>query len=130
MARPKIRRRKRAATVPGIPVYKPLQRPVQLQEDLLATVVADGVHREGSEAGFGTGGGEWGFHAANAHRPKPIRHLMEYEDQARHTQLMLEVEGWIRDCADDYVQTVGVRRPRVFRASAGVSFGGHLFTLG
>jgi len=56
MARPKIRRRKRAATVPGIPVYKPLQRPVQLQEDLLATVVADGVHREGSEAGFGTRG--------------------------------------------------------------------------
>ena len=147
MARPKIRRKKRPATVPGIPVYKPLRRPVQLQEDRLARP-AVGVHRALSEAGIATGGGEWGFHAANSRRPKPIRHLMEYEDQARRELQLIELEGWIRDCVRVYDPSMDMSRqkrvidrlpPRVrtrgrvlptIRASASVSFGGHLFTVG
>ena len=128
MAKPKFRRGK-SRQVPAIPVYKPLRRPAQLQEDRLAPVVADGIHRPLSEAGMGTGGGEWGFHAANGRRPKPIRHVMAYEDEARKRQQLLELEGWIRDCADIVIDAVGVRRRRVFRASAGeVSFGGTVFT--
>jgi len=129
MARPKFRRGK-SRQVPAIPVYKPLRRPAQLQEDRLAPVVADGIHRPLSEAGMGTGGGEWGFHAANGRRPKPIRHLMAYEDQARRELQLIELEGWIRDCLITSVEpgmgrelphvriyhqgAVVGRRPRVF----------------
>ncbi len=131
MAKPKKRRPKTVRpTIPGIPVFKALNRPVQQQEDRLARVVADGVHRPLSEAGFGTGAGEWGFHVANRHRPKPIRHLVDYEDQARRELQVLELASWARNCLVTTVEPgmgrelphvrvyhqTGVvgRRPRVF----------------
>ena len=116
MAKPKKRRPKTVRpTIPGIPVFKALNRPVQQQEDRLARVVADGVHRPLSEAGFGTGAGEWGFHVANRHRPKPIRHLVDHEDAMRASQLMLEVEGWIRTCAESVIDRRGPTPPRVLK---------------
>lgn len=115
MAKAKVKREKpRKMTIPGIIDFKALNRPVQLVEDKLA-LPPQGVHRPHSAAGFGTGAGEWGFHAANRHRPKPIRHLVDHEEAMERSQLMVEVEGWIRDCARGVVERTGARPARTLR---------------
>lgn len=115
MAKPKRKRAKKVVPVrvPGVTVYEALARPQSLPEDRLARAPT-GKHRAHSEAGYGTGGGEWGFVHANRARPRPVRHDIDW-DQAR---LLIEVEAWIKDCAEDVIHVVGQRQVRVFRASA------------
>lgn len=71
---------------------------------------ATGVHRDLSEAGLGSGGGEWGWHHANRSRPRPVSHQMAREDDARKFELLLAVEDWMKACADVHIGIVGHRQ--------------------
>jgi hypothetical protein len=55
--------------VSAIPKFVPAKRPQTLTEDTLAQVPR-GMHRPYDEAVYGTGGGEWGFHASKGQVPK------------------------------------------------------------
>ena len=108
MAKPKRKRAKKPVRVPGVTVYEPVKRPQSLPEDLLARP-ATGKHRDCSEAGYGTGGGEWGFINANRARPRPMAANFDHEEAMAKVRLLLGVEDCLKACADVHVNTVGYR---------------------
>ena len=116
MAKPKRKRIKKQRPF-AIPDQKPVNRPQSLPEDLVARPPT-GKHRAHSEAGYGTGGGEWGFIHANRARPRPVGPILDHEEAMAKVRLLIAVEDWIKNCAEDVIHVVGQRQVRVFRASA------------
>lgn len=68
----------------------------------------------------GTGVGEWTFTQANRIRPHknpmPATRTLGFEEMMAKSQLLIEIEIWVRDCAELIEHDRGIRKPVVRRS--------------
>jgi len=114
----KLRARSLHRGPPKLPEFKPLKRPKPLTEDWQMDR-AQGEHRPDFRGMDGTGVGEWTFVQANRVRPhkNPMSATRRagFEEMMAKSQALIELEIWIRDCAELIEHDVGIRKPVVRR---------------